>query len=71
MLKGVGSGEIDEDKFKNKYKNIVDDVKKILNRPIRTRSQKNMIDILSLLKEISKSKDKKQMNNQTLWKCLN
>ena len=59
LLKGVSSGKIDKHEFKNKYKNIADDVKKILNRPILTRSQKNMVDILLLLKEISKSKDKK------------
>ena len=59
LLKGVGSGKIDKHVFKNKYKNIVDDVKKILNRPILTRSKKNMVDILLLLREISKSKDKK------------
>ena len=59
LLKGVGSGKIDKHVFKNKCKNIVDDVKKILNRPILTRSQKNMVDILLLLREISKSKDKK------------
>ena len=71
LLKGVGSGKIDKLEFKNKYKNIVDDVKKILNRPMLTRNQKNMIDVLSPLKEISKPKDKKQMNNQTLQICLN
>ena len=58
LLKGVGSRKIDKHEFKSKYKNIANDVKKILNRPILTRCQKNMINILSLLKEISKFNDK-------------
>ena len=57
LLKGVGSGKIDKREFKKKYNNIVDDIEKISNRP-HTRSQENMVKILSLLKEISKSKDK-------------
>ena len=64
LLKGVGNGKIDKREFKNKCKNIVVDVKKTLNKSILTRSQQNMINILSLLKEISKSKDKKRDKQQ-------
>ena len=53
LLKGVGSGKIEGHKFKEKYNNIVDDVEKILNR-WHTRSQENLLKLLSLLKEISK-----------------
>ena len=58
LLKGIGSGKIDKHEFKKKCNNIVDDVVKIFNRP-HTRSEENMVEILSLLKEIPKSKDKK------------
>ena len=59
LLKGVGSGKIHRYEFKEKCNNIVDDVEKILNRPMLTRNQENMVKILSLLGEISKPKDKK------------
>ena len=70
LLKGVGCGKIDKREFKKRYYNIVDDVEKISNR-LHTRSQESMVKILSLLKEILKSKDKKQMNKQTLKICQN
>ena len=59
LLKGVGSGKINGHEFKEKYNNIVDDVEKILNRPMLTLNQNNMVKILSLLKEIIKPNDKK------------
>ena len=59
LLKGVGSGKIDRHEFKEKYNDIVDDVEKILNRSALTRNQINMVEILSLLGEILKAKDKK------------
>ena len=72
LLKGVGSGKINGHEFKEKYNNIVDDVEKMLNRPMLTLNQNNMVKILSLLKEIIKPNDKKkQMNNQTLQICPN
>ena len=49
LLKGVGSGKIDGHEFKEKYNNIVDDVKKILSRSTLTRNQEKMVKILSLL----------------------
>ena len=39
-MKGVGNGKIDEREFKKKYNNIVDDVEKILDKPMLTRSKK-------------------------------
>ena len=59
LLNSVGSGKIDGHEFKEKYNDIVDDVEKILNRSTLTRNQNDMVKILSLLKEISKSNDKK------------
>ena len=59
LLNGVGSGKIDGHEFKEKYNDIVDDVEKILNRSTLTRNQNDIVKILSLLKEISKSNDKK------------
>ena len=58
LLKDVGSEKVNGHEYKEKYKNIVDDVEKILNR-LHTRCQENMIKILLLLKKISKPKDKK------------
>ena len=58
LLKDVGSEKVNGHDYKEKYKNIVDDVEKILNR-LHTRCQENMIKILLLLKKISKPKDKK------------
>ena len=40
LVKGVGNGKIDEREFKKKYNNIVDDVEKILDKPMLTRSKK-------------------------------
>ena len=59
LLKDVGSGKIDWHEFKEKYNNIFDDVKKILNRSMLTRIGENMVKILSMLREISKPKEEK------------
>ena len=45
--------------FKEKYNDIVEDAKKILNIQPLTTNEENMIKILSLLKEIIKPNDKK------------
>ena len=45
--------------FKKTYSNIVDDVKKILQKPVLIRIQDRMVKILSLLNKIPKLKDKK------------
>ena len=46
-------------KFKEKYNDTVDDIKKILIKEPFTINEQNMIEILSLLKEIIKPNDKK------------
>ena len=71
LLKGIASRKINGSEFKREYNNIVDDVEAMQKKPMLTRRQKKMVKILSLLTEISKSKDRKQMNNQTLQICLN
>ena len=71
LLKDIASRKITGSEFKREYNNIVDDVEAMQKKPMLTRRQKKMVKILSLLTEISKSKDKKQMNNQTLQICLN
>ena len=43
----------------------------ILEYPNLTRSQEKMVEILLLLKDIPKSKDKKEIKNQTLQICKN
>ena len=57
--------------FKEKYNDIVDDIRKILIKQPFIIDEQNMIEILSLLGEIIKHKDKNQMNNQILQICLN
>ena len=52
LLKGIGSGKINKREFKKEYNDIADDVEKISNRPMPTRSQNKMAEILSLLKEL-------------------
>ena len=52
LLKGRGSGKINKREFKKKYSNIADDLEKMRNRPMPTRSQNKMGEILSLLKEL-------------------
>ena len=59
LLKDVGSGKMNGHEFKEKYNNIVDDVKKTLDKPMLTRSEENMVEILLLLKEIPKPKNKR------------
>ena len=50
---------MNEYEFKEKYNDIVDDVKKILNKQSVTTNEVNMINILSLLQEIINANDKK------------
>ena len=59
LLKDLGSGKINGHEFKEKYNNIIDDVKKILNRSMNTRKKENMVKMLLLLREIFKPNDKK------------
>ena len=57
--------------FKEKYKYIVEDVTKILNKQPLTTNEESMIKNLSLLEETIKPMIKKQMTNQILQTCLN
>ena len=59
LLKDVSTGKIDRSEFKKKYKNIVNDVIAIVNKPIVARNQEKMIEIMSMLKEILKPSNKK------------
>ena len=54
LLKGVDNGKIDQREFKKEHNNIVDDVEKIIKRPMLTRNQDKMVETLSLLKELTK-----------------
>ena len=49
----VGNGLLDERGFKYRYNSIVDDVEAVVNKVPITRSQAKIVEILSLLKEIS------------------
>ena len=51
LVKDVSSRKIDKREFKKKYNNIVNDVEKVLDKSMLTRSQNKIIDILSQLKE--------------------
>ena len=59
LLKEIGSEKIDGHEFKEKYDDIVDDVIPILHKTVLTKNQSSIINILLLLKEIFKPKDKK------------
>ena len=59
LLKGIASGKINRNEFKRENNDIVDDVEPILQNSMLARSQENMVKLLSLLTEISKSKYKK------------
>ena len=56
LLKDLGNGILDGDHFKNRYNNIANDVEAIVNKALITRSQVKVVEILSLLKKILKSK---------------
>ena len=59
LLKGIARGKINRNEFKRENNDIVDDVEPILQNSMLARSQENMVKLLSLLTEISKSKYKK------------
>ena len=59
LLKDISSKKMNRHELKEKYNDIVDDVEKILTKQPFTINEQNMIKILSLLKEIIKSNDKK------------
>ena len=71
LLKDINSKKINKDEFRKEYNDIVDDIDKILNKQGLTSDELNMVEILSLVQELIKSNDKKQMNKQILQICLN
>ena len=58
-LDGREITKINRSKFKKEYNSIADDVAAIIQKPMFTRIQEKMVEILSLLKEIPEFKDKK------------
>ena len=50
LLKDLGDGILDWNEFKNRYSDVVNDVEAINNKPISTRNQEKMVEIMSLLK---------------------
>ena len=50
---------MNRNEFKREYSNVVHDVEAILQKPVLTRIKEKMANILSLLAEIPKFKDKK------------
>ena len=59
LLKDISSKKMNGHEFKEKYNDIVEDVTNILNKQPLTTNEKNMMKIVSLLKEIIKPNDKK------------
>ena len=59
LLKGIVSKKMNKNEFKREYNNIVNYVEAILQKPVLTRNQEKVTNILSLLVEILKFKDKK------------
>ena len=59
LLKDLGNGKIDGREYKERYKNIADDIEAIVNKPMITKNQEKMAKNLSLLKEILNPGNKK------------
>ena len=67
LLKDMSSKKMNGHEFKEKYNDIAEDVKKILNKQSVTTNEVNMLKILSLLKEIIKPNDKKTDEQPTRY----
>ena len=52
--------------MENRYNYIVNDVEAIVNRPIITRNQKKIVEIMSLLKEILEPKSNEQLDTRNM-----
>ena len=66
LLKDLGNEILDGREFKNRYNDIVDDVETIVNKPIITRNQEKIVEIMSLLKEILKAKSNEQLDTKDM-----
>ena len=56
LLKDLGNGILDGHEFKNRYNNIANAVAATVNKPIITRNQEKIVQIMSLLKKITNPK---------------
>ena len=65
LLKDLGNGILDRHEFKNRYNDIVNYVKAIVNKASITRSEKKMVELLSLLIQIPKSKKSDEQPDTT------
>ena len=70
LPKGIASRKINRSEFKRECNNIFDDAGAILQRPMLTRSQDNMVKF-HYWQKFQKLSIKKQTNNQTLLICMN
>ena len=52
--------------MENRYNYIVNDVEAIVNRPIITRNQKKIVEIMSLLKEILEPKTNEKQDTRNM-----
>ena len=62
LLKDLGNAILDGHEFKNRYNNIANDVEAIVNKPLITRNEEKIVEIMSLLKEILKTKSDEKPN---------
>ena len=62
LLKHLGKEILDRHEFKRQRNNIANDVEVIVNKSLTARNQEKMVEIMSLLKEIPKSKSDEQPN---------
>ena len=66
LLKDLGKGILDGHDFKNRYNDIANDIEAIVNKPIITRNQEKIVEIMSLLKEILETKSDKQLDTRDM-----
>ena len=60
LLKDLGIGLVDGHDFKNRYNDIVDDIKAIVDKATITKNKKKIVKTMSVLREILKTKSNKQ-----------
>ena len=60
LLKDLGIGLVDGHEFKNRYNDIVDDIKAIVDKATITKNKKKIVKTMSVLREILKTKSNKQ-----------
>ena len=60
LLKDLGIGLVDGHEFKNRYNDIVDDIKAIVDKATITKNKKKIVKTMSVIREILKTKSNKQ-----------